>query len=219
MAVVIVIQATKSETKPAGPTTAIAATSTVAEELWWVGSMFLKVSASVAFWRALSRMWSWSPVAKQAYDRADDLVSFVERKPPFGKPDPLRPGSSRSSSTSSSPESGFASASAKTAQSGKPISPAPPFEPSRPGEKARFAGKAGEFPILHHAEKLNPEHLWPCPMQLRDLACADCNWLVEYRGKLHCVAVEKLKFLLRGEDDGVDLYEMRAWLKEEGNGG
>ena len=66
---------------------------------------------------------------------------------------------------------------------------------------------------LYHHDSIREGWHWPCPI-VAPIACEDCHWLeVRPGGTAYCVAVEKLRQILEGKDDGSDLYELRERMR------
>src|SRR5262249_32707886 len=64
-----------------------------------------------------------------------------------------------------------------------------------------------------HARRLHPAQQWPCPI-LVQTPCRTCA-LLEYdsAGTPQCVAVWKMKAVIRGIDGGESLDDVRDWIR------
>src|SRR5262249_61020208 len=64
-----------------------------------------------------------------------------------------------------------------------------------------------------HARRLHPAQHWPCPI-LVQTPCRTCS-LLEYdsAGAPQCVAVWKMKAVVRGIEGGDSLDDVRDWIR------
>jgi hypothetical protein len=188
----------------------------VAEAVWFVG-MFVRVAASVAFSRYVySKIFDSKVVPRAAFDRAHDIMRAGRRDRPYRMPPGSgpAPGYGAPSGGSAAP-SGTTSSAASGNGSGDPSSyaPAPQFD-SHGTDKGRIVKQVGEYILVHHDTRLREDHFWPCPIQNRREACLDCAFFVVRSREATCAAVEKLRQLLAGQDDGSDLYELAERLRK-----
>jgi hypothetical protein len=203
-----------ADTRTMAETTASSAIEWVQGEAGWLAAMFARMAVSVAFFRVLGLIFGGGYASRRAYDQAGDLATFG-RRPRSYRPAGSGGGGSYSGGGSSEPNGNGPSGGGRNGGAQLRHSEAPPFDPGANGEKARFVAQVEEHKLWHHGSRLNPEHYWPCPItEYRSTPCASCFWRVEQNDVDYCTAIEKLKALLRGIDDGSTLYELRTWIKE-----
>jgi hypothetical protein len=172
------------------------------KEVTWLVSQFLKVALSVAAFRGIHQLFRSRLANEAAYRRAPDLWSHGHGESERRGENESRPEWSRSATN--------------------PFADQPPRRYSSPGNTSedeqasgspKYIGSLEGHHIYVHGRRLHPAQHWPCPI-LVQTPCRTCS-LLEYdgAGTPQCVAVWKMKAVIRGIDGGESLDDVRDWIR------
>jgi hypothetical protein len=181
-------------------------------ELGWVAAVFLRVALSVGVVRLVYGLLESGAASKKAFERSKDLGIFGWRNGggnPRASYVPPGGGDTFRRSGFDDPAQGRGAAAEPTRESVYRYASAPAHD----GGNARFIGMIGEYKVFHHDKVIRPDHHWPCPIVNHHESCRECFLFVVNNGVGYCAAVEKLKELLAGHDDGKDIHEVRQDLR------
>jgi hypothetical protein len=172
------------------------------EEAAWLAAQFLKVAVSVAAYRGIHQLFRSKLASEAAYRRAPDLWSHGHQESEPRGENGTRSEWSRSTTTPFTGRSpGTYSSPGNSSEDGG-ASAAPKYITSIEGHH-----------LYLHARRLHPAQQWPCPI-LVQTPCRSCSFL-EYdgAGTAQCVAVWKMKAVIRGIDGGESLDDVRDWIR------
>jgi hypothetical protein len=174
------------------------------EEAAWLVSQLLKIATSVAVVRWVHQLFQIGYASASAYQRAPDLWSHGHQE------HDRRPGASGYTRTNSTwkPRTG------DTPGSGRENSSFDHSADRDHADNPRYVVTVEGYHLYAHRRILNPDsQFWPCPL-LFVTACETCSFLEYDRGgRPQCVALEKLRTVLDGTNNGEDLAEIRQMIR------
>ena len=171
------------------------------EEAAWLAAQLLKVAVSVTAYRGIHQLFRSKLANEAAYRRAPDLWSHGHQEPEGRAENGPHPEWMRSATGP------FAD---------RPRKYSPPVNSSEDDEVSdvpKYIASVEGHHLYLHARRLHPAQQWPCPI-LVQTPCGTCSFLqYDGAGTAQCVAVWKMKAVIRGIDGGESLDDVRDWIR------
>ena len=173
----------------------------VAEEGAWILAQLAKTAISVAVYRVVHQLFRAKITSESVYRRAPDLWSHGHQEAEGPRENGSRPEWTRSTA-------GPFADSARAHSS-----PENESERGNASEKPKYITSIEGHHLYLHGRRLHSAQQWPCPI-LVQTPCRTCSFL-EYdgAGTAQCVAIWKMKAVVRGIDGGESLDDIRDWIR------